>query len=91
MESMHDVHLTFSPQKGTPGHCMVAQVWKDGKNLAEIVPTEDESEATQYARLFAAAPDLLTVCEEVSIYLGEEESALTEMVRKAIRKAGLWS
>lgn len=56
--------LTYSSQKGTPGHCMVAQVWADGRNAAEIEPTDDPDEATAMARMFAAAPDLLAACED---------------------------
>ena len=51
---------SFSPQKGKPGHCHMAQVWNSaGDALAQIEPTPDEAVATADARLIAAAPDLL--------------------------------
>ena len=53
------IEWTYSGQKGIPGHCHMAQVWANGKNLAEIEPTENEEEATANARLMAAAPDML--------------------------------
>lgn len=36
-------------QKGTPGHCYAAQVFKDGKAFLMIEPTENEIDATRDA------------------------------------------
>lgn len=48
-----------SEQRGTPGHCTVAQVFgPDGKSLAMIEPTVDASVATANAYLSASSPDL---------------------------------
>ena len=51
--------LTFSPQDGKPGHCICAQVFDKDKSLTVIEPTEDQGEATRYAKLFHAAPNIL--------------------------------
>ena len=53
--------LSFSSQKGTMNHCVMAQVWSDKQEtyVARINSTEDEQEATANARLFSNAPDLL--------------------------------
>lgn len=58
--------FNFSPQNGTPGHCMVAQVWDErGNNLAEVEPTADPAYATMIARLFAKSPLLVTLVEQL--------------------------
>ncbi len=57
---------TFSPQKGKPGHCFVAQVWDEhGASLAVIEPTENPAVATERARLLAVAPRLLRFVREM--------------------------
>jgi hypothetical protein len=77
------VKYTFSPQKGAPGHCFVAQVWKpDGTSLVEIESTEDPEEATATARLIA---DALNARESGSVAemveaLRAAELALSEFV-----------
>lgn len=38
-----------TPQKGVPGHCYAAQVFKKGIAFLTIDPTPDEMEATRYA------------------------------------------
>jgi hypothetical protein len=44
-----------SPQEGTPGHCIVAQVWdENGNSLAEITPTDDPAVASATAARIAA-------------------------------------
>lgn len=67
---------SFSPQKGKPGHCHMAQVWNSGGwALAQIEPTPDEAVATADAALIAAAPDLLEalkVFSELCIHWTEE-------------------
>lgn len=40
---------TFSPQKGVPGHCFVAQVWRNGIACLEVEPTDDPDEASGIA------------------------------------------
>lgn len=58
--------FNFSPQKGKPGHCTVAQVWDErGNNLAEIEPSADPAYATMIARLFAKSPRLVELLELV--------------------------
>ncbi len=58
---------TYSEQRGTPGHCSVAQVWdSNGKSLCCFDSTKQPSLATSRARLTAAAPDLLEVCKELA-------------------------
>jgi len=53
-------NLTFSAQKGTPGHCFAAQIWaEDGSSLAIIEPTENEDDATAIAQLMHASPEML--------------------------------
>lgn len=47
------MRYTASPQKGIPGHCYQAQIFKDGKAFLAIEPTEDENEATKYAENLA--------------------------------------
>lgn len=60
---------TFSGQNGVPGHCMVAQVWKDGRACIEVEPTVDPAEATETARQVAHSlthcPLLLAACERM--------------------------
>ncbi len=47
---------SYCGQKGTPGHCQVAQIWDaDGNAFAGIEPTEDEAVATADAAFIAAA------------------------------------
>ena len=49
-----------SEQKGSPGHCFVAQVWApDGESLAVLDSTIDPAVATANAKLMAASPTLL--------------------------------
>lgn len=58
--------FNFSPQKGKPGHCMVAQVWDErGNNLAEVEPSADPAYATMICRLFAKSPLLVTLVEQL--------------------------
>jgi hypothetical protein len=55
---------SYSEQRGSPGHCTLAQVWDFyGNSLAVIEATDAESEATALARLMAAAPNLLDALE----------------------------
>lgn len=51
---------SYSPMKGTVGHCQRAQVWdSEGLNLASIDSRYGEVEASENAKLIASAPDLL--------------------------------
>jgi hypothetical protein len=46
---------TYSPQKGTPGHCFQAQVWgPDGETVLALEPTSDPAVATERARRICA-------------------------------------
>jgi hypothetical protein len=50
----------FSPQRGKPGHCFQAQVWRpDGESLADMDATPTEGEASANAALFAASRTVL--------------------------------
>lgn len=61
---------TYSPQKGIIGHCHMAQVWdSNGRNLAEIQPTNDETEASANAQLIRKAPEILNELKETVIDL----------------------
>lgn len=57
---MPPLPLTFSEQIGLPGHCLQAQVFDAlGNSVACIEPSFEPQVATDTAKLFAAAPDLL--------------------------------
>ena len=59
--------LTFSEQKGPPGHCFGAQVWgPDGQSVAVIESTDDPANATSFARLFALSPRLLAFARDIA-------------------------
>ena len=76
---------SFSPQKGKPGHCHMAQVWNSaGDALAQIEPTPDEAVATADARLIAASPTLLEALKEAHAALKAYENAHDQ-------DAGSWS
>ena len=83
--------LSYSEQRGSPGHCTLAQVWDaHGNSLAVIQATDDEGEATAIARLFAAAPMMLKELERVTELLlatRPEHMEILEIVNSAIKKA----
>lgn len=50
---------TYSPQKGTPGHCFQAQVWNEkDESIAVIEATKNAKDATEIAKLMSEAPQL---------------------------------
>ena len=54
------MNYTFSPQRGKPGHCLVAQVWNEkGDSIAIIESTELDKDANQLACLFSKAPEMI--------------------------------
>jgi hypothetical protein len=55
------IKYTASKQKGKPGHCHMAQVFKDGKAFVAVEPTVDEKEASQTAEQIAAYFNSLVV------------------------------
>ena len=56
----------YSPQKGKPDHCLLAQVFDEhGEAVADIRSTELEEEATQTAKLFSKAPEMVEVLKRV--------------------------
>lgn len=68
MEGATDAPWSFSPQRGTNGHCFQAQVWDSkGDSLAIIESTAFEKYATSDAKFIAAsrniAPELIRVIE----------------------------
>jgi hypothetical protein len=57
---------SYGEQKGSPGHCTLAQVWDSyGNSLAVIEATDDEGEATANAKLIAAAPRMLKALRQI--------------------------
>lgn len=63
--------LSFSPQNGAAGHCMVAQVWNEaGDSVAQFDPSENDQCATALAELFTLAvnnrPTLTTALREAA-------------------------
>lgn len=44
-----------TPQLGVPGHCSLAQVFKNGRSVASFDATYDPEEASNMARLFVEA------------------------------------
>lgn len=83
-----------APQKGIPGHCTMAQVFdKEGKALIAIEPRIKQDEATDIAKLVAAAPELLEAlkfCQSViksqSMFDVSERMAF-DKAQEAIKKA----
>jgi hypothetical protein len=75
-------YLTFSPQDGKPGHCCVAQVFSGDTPVARIESMQDEDDATRYARLFAAAPELLAACQNIVTWL-DRNVATNEVIAKS--------
>lgn len=62
----------YSPQNGEPGSCYQAQVWDaEGNLIASVEPTKDD-QATETARLIAAAPELAAALQNL---IAEAESA----------------
>lgn len=81
--------LTYSKQSGTPGHCIAAQVFDEEKSIAVIEATENENDATETARLFHAADNLLSAClmaKEELCFGGDHETA-KRILEEAIEKA----
>lgn len=60
------MEYTATKQKGKPGHCYQAQVFKDGKAFINIEPTKDESEATATAIHIASLLNKSNVLQEVN-------------------------
>lgn len=86
--------LSFSPQsdsvfkRGEIIGCNQAQVWDiDGNSLAIIEPHNDENIASDYAKLFAAAPALLNACIEAEKHHQGLHSEIGNHLRQVIRKA----
>jgi len=84
----------YSPQKGKPGHCNLAQVWRsDGKCLATLTSTKNEGEATADACLIAAAPDMLEALEKIaafddgSVICTAKFDEMAAIARAAIKKS----
>lgn len=58
-----------APQKGQPGHCVIAQIFApDGKALAFVEPRDREKEANAIAHLIAAAPEMYAALKAVVGY-----------------------
>jgi hypothetical protein len=82
--------MTYSHQRGEPGHCFVAQVYgPDGKSVAEIEPTADPTVATGHARRFAASSDMLAALQQIVASWAHEglESPSGKAALAAIAKA----
>lgn len=71
-----------SPQKGTPGHCMVAQVWdRDGNRVVDIEPTSDPEDASRLAARIAAA---------VNATAGTDYSVFDDVLEERSRQDAQW-
>jgi len=58
--------LTYSTMNGTPSNCILAQVFgSDGMAITSIRSIYKKRKATQYAKLFAASPDLYEALAEL--------------------------
>lgn len=71
IEAATSTPLSFSPQHGPPGHCMLAQVWNEvGDSVAQIEPTEKPECASATAELFVFlvnhSEDFVRMAEEAS-------------------------
>lgn len=86
---------TFSPMKGTHGHCFAAQVWdEEGHNLATIETKNGAIEASANAKLIAAAPEMFNLISEIDAWLSfnvspnkEDIKTLRESLQNIIKKA----
>lgn len=66
MKNITEEKLTYSPMKGTPGHCFAAQIWDaEGFGLASIDSRYGARKATKYAKLFAASPIVLKALQNL--------------------------
>lgn len=65
------VTYTASPQRGRPGHCFAAQVFKGGHVVATFEATIDPAKATRRAHLCAAilSHDAVREGGDASVYL----------------------
>jgi hypothetical protein len=84
--------LTYSPMKGKPGHCFMAQVWdSDGFDIVSINSRYGARKSTEYARLFASSPDLYealkTVVDNIDHWLKTGEPANKKTSKKIYNKA----
>lgn len=66
---------TFSPQKGSSGRCLIAQVWdRAGNVIADINSTDPAHFANKRARLIAASPELLEACRLHALWADSEKA-----------------
>lgn len=75
-----------SPQKGIPGHCYQAQIFKNGKAFLSIEPTEDEKEATQYASEIAEFLNKISkdVAQETTMTCGKCDCIEREAIKLGV-------
>jgi len=89
-EGKHTPRWVSEDQIGPPKRCHVAQVFGgDGEPLAFLDPTDPPSIASDRARLFAAAPELLDATKqayEQMLHL-YGKVGLTNLLRDVIDKA----
>ena len=82
---------SHSPQKGTPGHCFVAQVFgpkPEERSIATIETSIYPGVATATARLLAASWDLLEACELMLKHRGVDEYKVAyKSLKKAVARA----
>jgi len=85
---------SFSPMRGTPGHCTLAQVWDNmGNNLCAIDSRYGEDTSTANAKLISIAPELLDALidyvetSKLPGVLNTEyyEKLFTELINKATK------
>jgi hypothetical protein len=76
----------FSEQKGKPGHCFAAQVFKNGKAFITLEPTEDEREASQLARTIAIELNSLVIALENIVDATEDKNGQFRAWHNHLRK-----
>jgi len=84
---------SYTSQKGTKGHCFVAQIWTDLKEecVVTVNTTEKESEANANVKLIAVAPEMLEMLERCSHWIANcnEDAGILKQIEQLIKKATL--
>ena len=86
----------FSPQTGTKGHCLMAQVWDDdGNPIAVIDDTLRPEQATARAKLISKAPEMYEAIKgfiiaiedgSLTVYTDDEHNAVRDENEEKINK-----
>lgn len=77
--------FSFSPQKGTKGHCLQAQIWSSVQetSVVNIKSTETEEEANSNAKLITDALNTINICGLHPSELLEKHNELIKLLKKA--------